>query len=214
VHDGGTNYLSGIGATEAMMSDFEQVFAPVKELDPQFPFEVRKVGGLTGGGSDHASFLSVNVPGFFWRQAGKARYQRTHHTQFDTFDAAIPEYQKHSSLVAAVGAYGIANLDHLLSRDKLRQTQGNTANRRTLGVQLDELTVTEIDDDSAGKKAGLKDGDVILKIDGTKVVERADLARLLRAGEPKKVVTVLRAGKEVDLNVNWAPTADAKSKQQ
>ena len=213
VHDGGTNYLSGIGATEAIQSDFEQVFAPVKELDPQFAFDVRKVGGLTGGGSDHASFLSANVPGFFWRQAGKARYQRTHHTQFDTFDAAIPEYQKHSSLVAAVGAYGIANLDHLLSRDKLRQP-GNTANRRTLGVQLDELTVTEVEDESAGKKAGMKDGDVIVKIDGTKVAERADVARLLRAGEPKKIVTVLRAGKEVDLTVNWAPTADAKSKQQ
>ena len=37
VHDGGTNYLSGIGATEAMLSDFEQVFAPVKELDPKLP---------------------------------------------------------------------------------------------------------------------------------------------------------------------------------
>src|SRR5262249_42660544 len=34
VHDGGTNYLSGIGATEAMTSDFEQVFAPVRDLDP------------------------------------------------------------------------------------------------------------------------------------------------------------------------------------
>ncbi len=213
VHDGGTNYLSGIGATEAMLSDFEQVFAPVKELDPQFPFEVRKVGGLTGGGSDHASFLAANVPGFFWRQAGKARYQRTHHTQYDTFDAAVPEYQRHSSLVAAVGAYGIANLDHLLSREKLRQP-GNTANRRTLGVQLDELTVTEVEDDSAGQKGGIKDGDVILKVDGTKVAERADLARLLRAGEPRKVVTVLRAGKEIDLNVNWAPAAEARSKQQ
>jgi carboxypeptidase Q len=213
VHDGGTNYLSGIGATEAMLSDFEQVFASVKELDPQFPFEVRKVTGLSGGGSDHASFLAANVPGFFWRQAGKARYQRTHHTQYDTFDAAVPEYQKHSSLVAAVGAYGIANLDHLLSRDKLRQTQGNTANRRTLGVVLDELTVTEIDDDSAGKKAGMKDGDVIVKIDGTKVVERADVARLLRAGGPKKVVTVLRAGKEVDVSVSWEPASDAKANQ-
>ena len=71
VHDGGTNYLSGIGATEAMISDFEQVFAPVKELDPQFPFEVRKVAGLSGGGSDHASFLAANVPGFFWRQVGQ-----------------------------------------------------------------------------------------------------------------------------------------------
>ena len=120
VHDGGTNYLAGIGATEAILSDFEQVFAPVKDLDPQYPFELRKVAGLTGGGSDHASFLTANVPGFFWRQSGKARYQHTHHTQFDTFDAAVPEYQRHSSLVVALAAYGIANLDHLLSRDKLR----------------------------------------------------------------------------------------------
>ncbi len=124
VHDGGTNYLSGIGATEAMLSDLEQVFAPVKELDHDFPFEVRKVAGLTGGGSDHASFLSANVPGFFWRQAGKARYQHTHHTQFDTYDQAVPEYQKHSSLVIALGAFGIANLDHLLSREKLRARAG------------------------------------------------------------------------------------------
>jgi carboxypeptidase Q len=212
VHDGGTNYLSGIGATEAMLSDFEQVFASVKELDPQFPFEVRKVAGLSGGGSDHASFLAANVPGFFWRQAGKARYQRTHHTQYDTFDAAVPEYQKHSSLVAAVGAYGIANLDHLLSREKLRAPR-NTASRRTLGVQLDELTVTEIEDDSAAQKGGIKDGDVILKIDGAKVADRAELAGLLRAGGSKKVVTVLRAGKELDVTVDWEPAADAKAKQ-
>ena len=105
VHDGGTNYLSGIGTTEAIFSDFEQVFAPVKELDSHYPFELRKVPGLYGGGSDHASFLAANVPGFFWRQAGKARYQHTHHTQFDTFDAAIPEYQKHS--VAGRGTCGV-----------------------------------------------------------------------------------------------------------
>ena len=212
VHDGGTNYLSGIGATEAILSDFEQVFASVKELDQQFPFEVRKVAGLSGGGSDHASFLAANVPGFFWRQAGKARYQRTHHTQYDTFDAAIPEYQKHSSLVAAVGAFGIANLDHLLSREKLRAPR-NTAGRRTLGVQLDELTVIEVMDDGAAQKAGIKDGDVILKIDGTKVADREEIASLLRDGAPKKVVTVLRAGKEVDVNVSWEPAADAKAQQ-
>ena len=105
VHDGGTNYLSGIGATEAILSDFEQVFAPVKELDPKFPFEVRKVAGLFGGGSDHASFLSANVPGFFWRQAGKARYQHTHHTQYDTFDAAIPGLSE--ALVAGGGDRGL-----------------------------------------------------------------------------------------------------------
>jgi carboxypeptidase Q len=209
VHDGGTNYLSGIAATEAIQSDFAQVFAPVKELDSSFPFEVQKVAGLTGGGSDHASFLAANVPGFFWRQAGRARYQRTHHTQFDTFDAAIPEYQKHSALVVAVGAYGIANLDHLLSREKMR-APAVVASRRTLGVQLDETTVVEVIDDGAAQKGGMKEGDEVLKIDGTKIADRTDISRLLRVGGPKKVVTVVRQGREIDLNLSCEASATAK----
>jgi hypothetical protein len=212
VHDGGTNYLSGIGATEAILSDFEQVFAPIKDLDAKYPFELRKVPGLFGGGSDHASFLEANVPGFFWRQAGSARYQRTHHTQYDTFDAANPDYQKHSSLVVALAAYGIANLDHLLSREKLRPA-GSMASRRQLGVQLDEMTVVEVEDSSAGQKGGMKEGDEILKVDGTKVADRMELGRALRAHGPKKVVTVRRAGKEVELNLSWDPPAAEKSKQ-
>jgi carboxypeptidase Q len=207
VHDGGTNYLSGIGATEAMLSDLEQVFAPVKELDHDFPFEVRKVAGLSGGGSDHASFLSANVPGFFWRQAGKARYQHTHHTQFDTYDQAVPEYQKHSSLVIALGAFGIANLDHLLSREKLRAPGGGMANRRSIGAQLEDMIVSEVTDDGLGKKAGLKEGDTILKIDGTKVSDLMEMRRALQGGEPKKTVTVLRNGKEVELKFDWTPPA-------
>ncbi len=206
VHDMGTNYLSGIGGTEAMLSDLEQVFAPVKELDHDFPFAVRKVAGLSGGGSDHASFLSANVPGFFWRQDGKAVYRHTHHTQFDTYDQAVPEYQKHSSLVIALGAYGIANLDHLLSREKLRAPGGGMANRRMLGIQLEELTVSEVIDDGAAQKAGMKEGDTILKVDGTKVADRTEMTNALRAGGPKKVITVLRGGKEVELNVSWEPT--------
>jgi C-terminal processing protease CtpA/Prc len=195
-----------------MYSDFEQVFTPVKKLDPKFPFQLRKVPGFSGGGgSDHSSFLAANVPGFFWGQrGGTANYQHTHHTQYDTFDAAIPDYQKHSSLVAAIGAYGIANLDHLLSRDKLRTVGGTGGNRRRLGAQLDEMTVAEVEDGSTAQKSGMKAGDEILKVDGAKVVDPIDLGRALRAGEPKKVVTVRRNGKEIDLNLSWEPPAAEK----
>jgi S1-C subfamily serine protease len=86
------------------------------------------------------------------------------------------------------------------------------ANRRTLGVQLDELTVVEVVDDGVAQKAGIKDGDAILKIDGTKVADRTELTRLLRAGEPKKVVTILRDGKEVDISVSWELPAASTSK--
>jgi S1-C subfamily serine protease len=82
-----------------------------------------------------------------------------------------------------------------------------------LGVQLDEMTVVEVEDDSAGQKGGMKEGDEILKVDGTKVTDRMELGRALRAGGPKKVVTVLRGGKEVGLNLSWDLPAAEKKKQ-
>ena len=83
-------------------------------------------------------------------------------------------------------------------------------NRRTLGVQLDELTVAEVIDDSVGQKGGLKEGDVIVKVDGTKIGDRMELMQALRAGGPKKVVTILRNGKEVELKLDWEPAAPAR----
>lgn len=123
VHDGGTNYVSGIKATEDMIKPFEEIFAPVKQLDPRTPFEIERVDVLRGGGSDHASFLRGGAPGFFWNQAGRAVYRQTHHTQLDTSDSIVPEYQEHTSIIVAVGALGIANLDEMLPRDKIPQRQ-------------------------------------------------------------------------------------------
>ena len=82
-------------------------------------------------------------------------------------------------------------------------------NRRTLGVQLDDLTVSEVIDDSVGQ-GGLKEGDVIVKVDGTKIADRMELMQALRAGGPKKVVTILRNGKEVELKFDWEPAAAAR----
>jgi len=118
VHDGGTNYVAGIRCTEAMKPDFEQIFAAAMELDERAPFEIQTVPAMRPrGGSDHTPFIRAGVPGFFWKQQGRATYRTTHHTQFDTYDTVVPEYQKHSSIVIAIGALGTANLDHLLPRD-------------------------------------------------------------------------------------------------
>jgi hypothetical protein len=211
VDDGGTNYLSSIAATEAMAGDFEQVFAPVKELDSTMPFEVRKVPGLPYGiGSDHDAFIEKGVPGFYFGQNGKANYNRIHHTQFDTYEGAIPEYQKHSSIVMALSAYGIANLDHKLSREKLRAAPGipfALRNRRMIGVQMDELKVTEILEGSLAAKVGIKEGDEFVKLDGKKVSSRDELVSEIQKGEPKKTVTVMREGKEIDFVLEWPKPA-------
>ncbi|MDB5350366.1 MAG: hypothetical protein JWN86_1613 [Planctomycetota bacterium] len=214
VHDGGTNYLSGIGVTKAMRKDIDEVFSSVLTLDEKMPFAIREVSGLRGGGSDHASFLSAGVPGFFWGQAGKANYTHTHHTQYDTYDTAIADYQRHSSVVTALGAHGIANLDHLLSRDGMISAGGTPGNRRLLGVQLDELTIVEVVDGGVAAKAGIRAGDVLVKVGDKTVSSREEFSAAIQAGEPSKKIVVKRDGKEIELPATFPanPPAPAPAK--
>jgi Zn-dependent M28 family amino/carboxypeptidase len=118
VHDLGSNYLSSIRITKSMQEDFEKVFSPVMSLNQEYPFSIEIVESVKKGSSDHDSFIEKGVPGFMWRQAGHANYS-VGHTQRDTYEKAIAEYQEHSSIVVALTAYGVANLDHLISREDM-----------------------------------------------------------------------------------------------
>ena len=219
VHDGGTNYVSGILATSPMVPLFEKVFEPCMKLNADLPFKITERAGLPLGiGSDHDGYLRAGVPGFFWSQAGKANYQHTHHTQFDTFDAAIPEYQQHTSMVVAIGALGIANLDALLPRDGLvvARPGGGGARRgspRMLGVNTDEdgVTISEIVDGSAAQRGGLKEGDKILKVGGKDVTDNESLRAAIRDADHKSVVRVKRKDKEMDVNVTFDRTMGFES---
>ena len=85
-HDAGGTYLAGIDATYAMLDDTASVCAPLVDLDPRFPFEIREVDGIVNSGdSDHAPFIAAGVPSFFWHQS-EEDYEHVHHTQYDTFE--------------------------------------------------------------------------------------------------------------------------------
>jgi len=212
VHDGGTNYVSGILATEAIYPVFEKALAPLLALEGDLKFQIKKVKGLPRGiGSDHDSFLAQGVPGFFWTQQRTAtkgqNYNHEHHTQHDTFLAAVPEFQRHTSVVVAVAAWQIANLDGLLPRENLTATPpapggaGGGA-RRLLGVQTDEdLVIEAVSGGSAAEKAGLKEGDKILKLAGKDVPDLEKLREEIRTAPKETKVVVRRAGKELELPV-------------
>jgi carboxypeptidase Q len=246
VHDGGTNYVSGIQSTAAMLPAIQTAFEPVitmlgqkledsvektpegrpargesrrapesrraaeavepvvRGADESMKFKISLVAGLSPGSSDHDSFLARGVPGFFWRQAGRANYRYTHHTQYDTYGAAIPEYQKHSAKVIALGALGIANLDAKLSRENLVSATRGPGLRR-LGVQFggDGLKVDEVTPDGRGAAAGLKVGDQVVKVDDIAVKDATTFRDALRLGAPKKVITYVRDGKELQATVDF-----------
>jgi hypothetical protein len=203
VHDGGTNYASGINATEAMVPIFEKAFEPLLNLDPDMKFQIKKVPGLPQGiGSDHDSYLASGVPGFFWLQAGRAKYNYGHHTQHDTFDLAIPEYQKHTSMVVAIGALRIADLDDLLPRTGLTAKGGK---RRMLGVQLDaEMEIQEVVKDSAAEKAGLKAGDRLLKFNGVQIGDSIMLGQAMQGAPKESKLTIRREGKDLEVGVTFS----------
>ena len=210
VHDGGTNYVSGINATEAMASVFEEAFRPMMKLNPKLPFTIRKVDGLPRFiGSDHDSYLAAGVPGFFWRQSRTEekgqKYSNEHHTQHDVYSSAIPEFQMHSATVIAIGAWRLANLEDLVPRKGLvvRRTAGK-GKRRRLGVQCDDdLTILSVVGDSAAQAAGLLEGDRILKLAGRKVEGLPRLREEIQGAPKKTTVRIRRAGKELDLPVTF-----------
>jgi carboxypeptidase Q len=143
--DGGTNCISGLSVPKAQMADFQQVIKPVLGLNPKYPFELTertrplRKGGR--GGTDTFSFLQKDVPAFGFTTKGEQQYGRTWHTTLDTYNEVIAGYQEYSSMFTSVVAYGIANLDHLLSREGYFMTDGIYAdfntNKGRISVLLD-----------------------------------------------------------------------------
>jgi hypothetical protein len=100
----------------------------LKNLDVEALMESRQETDLGGGrrkvavavgSSDHAPFLAAGIPSFWWKQDARPPISYPAHTSEDTYDKVNAAYLEHSAAVIAVGAFGTANLDHLLSREKL-----------------------------------------------------------------------------------------------
>ncbi len=125
VDDGGTNHQGGLPAADFMVDYLAAATAPINgvfysETDGKYlDVNIRSTGAKieTHGGSDHAAFNAVGVPGFFWDETGRADYGYGWHTQNDTLDLAIEEYLMQSATNAAITAYNLANAPALLPRE-------------------------------------------------------------------------------------------------
>ena len=127
--DGGPLCATSVVVPPAMYDDYVEICKPLENLNPEFPFTVTKREGpaqprpTRAGGSDHAYFSMNGVPTLSFRETDPKGYNFEYgeiwHTERDIYNKLIPEYMEHSAVVTAVVLYGIANLDHLLSREGL-----------------------------------------------------------------------------------------------
>ena len=127
--DGGPLAAVSLMVPPAMYDDFVKATEPLKDYNPDIPFKVVKREGepqprpARAGGSDHAYFAMNGIPAISFRENDVFGYDFNYrdiwHTEDDLYDKLIPAYLEHSAVVQAVTAYGVANLDHLLSREGL-----------------------------------------------------------------------------------------------
>ena len=123
--DGGPTVANSLSVPEAMYDDFEKICEPLDDINPDFPFTLRESRPRRkperAGGSDHAYFAINGVPTISFGTADPKGYNFSYgeiwHTERDLYNKSIPEYQEHTAVVTAVVVYGLANLDHVLSRE-------------------------------------------------------------------------------------------------
>lgn len=125
--DGGPTVANSLSVPEAMYADFEKICAPLYGINPDFPFTLKKntprEKPLKAWGTDSGPFAVVGVPTItFGTEDNKGYnfdYREIWHTERDLYTMSIAEYQEHTSILTAIVVYGVANLDHLLSRNGL-----------------------------------------------------------------------------------------------
>lgn len=123
--DGGPTVANSLSVPAAMYDDFEKLCKPLNDINPDFPFTLRESEPRrkpeSAGGSDHAYFAINGVPTISFGTADPKGYNFNYyeiwHTERDLYNKSIPEYQEHTAVVTAVVVYGLANLDHVLSRE-------------------------------------------------------------------------------------------------
>ncbi|NPD45864.1 M28 family peptidase [Lentimicrobium sp. S6] len=123
--DGGPTVPTGVSVSPAMMADFEAICAPINDINPDFPFEITEREAREkpkkAWGTDSGPFAVEGIPTIGFKcedpKGYNFSYSEIWHTERDLYNKSIPEYQEHAAICTAVMVYGIANLDHLLSRD-------------------------------------------------------------------------------------------------
>ena len=123
--DGGPTVPDGISVSDAMWDDMEKICKPINSINPDFPFELEKREARAkpkkAWGTDSGPFAVKGVPTMTFETGDPKGYDFSYreiwHTERDLYNKSIPEYQEHTSILTAIVVLGVANLDHLLSRE-------------------------------------------------------------------------------------------------
>lgn len=114
-HDNGTGKIRGVYLQEndAARPVFEALLAPFKDMG------VTTISIRNAGGTDHLSFDAIGIPGFQFVQDPADYSTKTHHSDLDVYDHAVPDDLRQASAVIASLVYHAANRPDMWPRKPL-----------------------------------------------------------------------------------------------
>ncbi len=125
--DGGPTVPTGISVPAAMLEDFQKICEPINDINPKFPFTVTerepREKPEKAWGTDSGPFAVEGVPTLGFKTDDPVGYDFSYreiwHTERDLYNKSIPEYEKQAAVATAIAVYGVASLNHMLSREGL-----------------------------------------------------------------------------------------------
>jgi hypothetical protein len=123
--DGGPTVPVSLTVSEAQMEDFLEIAEVINTINPEFPLELKERTPRTRPerpwGTDSGPFAVKGVPTITFDCGDPKGYNFSYgeiwHTERDLYNKSIPEYQEQTATATAVLVYGLAMLDHKLSRE-------------------------------------------------------------------------------------------------
>ena len=123
--DGAPTVPVSLTVSAAQMEDFKEIAEIINTINPDFPLELKertpRPRPEVARSTDTGPFAVHGVPtiGF---DCGDPKgynfdYGEIWHTERDLYNKSIPEYQEQTATATAVLVYGLAMLDHKLSRE-------------------------------------------------------------------------------------------------
>lgn len=126
--DGGPMPYSSFSAPASLVEEYKKIAEPIRELYPDYDFTINELQPRPmpthTGGNDASSFAVKGVPTLQmneWRDVKGYNfdYREIWHTERDTYNKSIPEYQEEAAGAMALMVLGTANLKQMLPRDEV-----------------------------------------------------------------------------------------------
>ncbi|MBQ5396336.1 MAG: M20/M25/M40 family metallo-hydrolase [Alistipes sp.] len=126
--DGGPMPYTAFYAPASLVKEYEKIAKPIQELYPSYNFTINKLEPRSVptslGGNDATSFMVKGIPAVQMAEWSDPMgynfdYHEIWHTERDTYQKSIPEYQEQAATALAIMALGTANLPTILPRNEV-----------------------------------------------------------------------------------------------